>query len=663
MRTIGRATRGSGGGLGPRLGRLLNRAAAAGGYRLHVAAANLWRDQYNPLRGLTIRRAASLLEEGERGALADIQWTYRYVEMQDATLGALIERRTSAIQQLDWDIRTRDDVPGPKAATAAAQAAALRETYEGIGNLAAALEFLALASFRGYAHLEKVWQGGRLVELAPIEQWFWVRQGTAGPWLYNPEAKFGTTRGEPVPAERLVIREVRMPIDRVGIIAYVRKGLSQKDWDAYIESYGVPAVFILMPPDVPDGKADEYLTTAEQVAGDARGVLPNGADIKTVDAGARGNNPFLEHIRYQDEQLVLRGTGGLLTMLNDATGLGSGQSASHQKTFEAIARAEAAEISEVLRRAIDREVLARVTPGEPAWAYFDLAAREEMDSAAVVRDVAILARAGFAVSAEWVQEKTGYELAPAAPVPDAAERPGEPPEIRNREETPAETPEEGALAKLLSAALASDLHGAGKGLAETMQEELAGAVAEEVEEEAEEEMEDPDLQNTEPSDGVWRIVKGRRVFIRNPRRITAGKADGMLERGFTVRSKTGDHVRFGMELKAKLDAQPDGTARKELLEFARETVRAGEVKQVDVGGEIRTVYGKVWLVDEKGKGMLVIVDATGGYAFNYYPARAGKVARMFNRGDLLESGEQPPVEVLNAYSPLLAASWIEETVT
>jgi phage gp29-like protein len=470
MRHSGRAMVGLRGGLGPRLGRLLNRAAAATGYRLHVAAANLWRDQYNPLRGLTIRRAASLLEEGERGALADVQWTYRYVEMQDATLGALIERRTSAIQQLSWEIKTRDDVPAAKAATAAAQAAALRETYEGIGNLTAALEFLVLASFRGYSHLEKVWQGGRLVELAPIEQWFWVRQGTAGPWLYNAQAKFGVTSGEEVPAGRLVVREVRMPINRVGLIAYVRKGLSQKDWDAYIESYGVPAVFILMPPDVPDGKADEYLTTAEQVAGDARGVLPNGADIKTVDAGARGNNPFLEHIRYQDEQVVLRGTGGLLTMLNEATGIGSGQSESHQNTFEAIARAEAAEISELLRRTIDLEVLARATPGEPAWAYFELAAREEMDTTAVVRDVAILARAGFQVSAEWVKEKTGYELAPAAPAPEL-------PPLRNR----AEEPEEGALAKLLRAALATDLHGAGEGLAESMQEELAEAVAEEVE--------------------------------------------------------------------------------------------------------------------------------------------------------------------------------------
>lgn len=111
-----------------------------------------------------------------------------------------------------------------------------------------------------------------------------------------------------------------------------------------------------------------------------------------------------------------------------------------------------------------------------------------------------------------------------------------------------------------------------------------------------------------------------------------------------------------------MDTQPDGAARKELLEFARETVRVGEVRQVDVGGETRTVYGKVWHIEEKDKGILVIVDATDGYAFNYYPARAGKVSRLFNREGVLESGEQPPVEVLNAYAPLLAAFGIGATI-
>ena len=37
---------------------------------------NAWRDQYNPLRGMSLPRLVSLLEAGERGQFADLQWLY-----------------------------------------------------------------------------------------------------------------------------------------------------------------------------------------------------------------------------------------------------------------------------------------------------------------------------------------------------------------------------------------------------------------------------------------------------------------------------------------------------------------------------------------------------------------------------------------------------------
>lgn len=393
-----------------RLAGIMNRAAAAVTMRVHVAMANLWRDSYNPLRGLTISRAVSLLEEGERGAYADLQWTYRFIEMQDATLGALIERRTSAIQKLDWNIRVRDDIPQGKELVAARQEAALKDAYGRIGNLSAALEAMVMASFRGFAHLEKVTDAdGNIVELSPVEQWFWVRQGIYGAWKLNREAKFGTNHGEEVPLPRFIVREVARPVNRVALIAFIRKNLSQKDWDGFIETYGIPAVFVIMPPDVPSGKEEEYLETADAVVSDARGALPHGSDIKTVDNGARGNNPFKEHLAYQDEQIVMRGTGGLLTMLTQS-GSGTLAGNAHAATFEEIAKAEAAEISEVFRHQLDAGILARVTPGEPAYAYFELAANEETDTAAIVKDVRGLAAAGYRVSTSWIAEKTGYQV-------------------------------------------------------------------------------------------------------------------------------------------------------------------------------------------------------------------------------------------------------------
>lgn len=171
-----------------------------------------WRAQYNPLRGLTFQRAVSLLEEGERGAYADLQWTYRFIEKRDAVLRALVELRTSAIKKLDWDIKTVDcGDDAAKQATAEKQAAALRLAYERIGNLKEAVAFLALAQFRGYAHLEKVYAGDNpaagVVALQPVPQWHWCRDTLYGPWLYNAEAA-STNRGTPIEERHFIIREV-----------------------------------------------------------------------------------------------------------------------------------------------------------------------------------------------------------------------------------------------------------------------------------------------------------------------------------------------------------------------------------------------------------------------------------------------------------------------
>jgi len=84
-----------------------------------------------------------------------------------------------------------------------------------------------------------------------------------------------------------------------------------------------------LPPDIPAEREAEYQAQAEAIIGDARGTVPNGTKIHTVDSGARGQNPFAEHLRYQDELIVLAATGGKLTALTDSgTGTLAGGAAS-----------------------------------------------------------------------------------------------------------------------------------------------------------------------------------------------------------------------------------------------------------------------------------------------------------------------------------------------
>lgn len=413
------------GKVGALAGAIWNRAqqtAAAAAIRVHVAIANTWRDQYNPLKGLNIRRAVSLLEAGERGAYAELQWTYRFIEMQDATLGALIERRTSAVQEMSWNINIREGLEegSKEEALAEKQAELLKETYGRICNLKQAFETLVEASFRGFAHLEKVRVDDEIVELQPVEQWFWSRKGLNGPWLYDPKLGFGSISGEEWAPENLITREVARPINRVALVAYLRKNLSQKDWDGFIETYGIDPLFITLPPEVPADKVKDYQDSANAVVSNSRGVLPHGSEPKTINAGNRGSNPFKEHIDYQDAQMVLRGTGGKLTMLAES-GSGTLAGNAHADTFEAIAKAEAAEISEILQKAIDEEVLNDAFPGAEHYAYFEIAANEETDTKQVVSDVAELQKAGYKVKADQIEEKTGYEFEEEEPEKDEKE--------------------------------------------------------------------------------------------------------------------------------------------------------------------------------------------------------------------------------------------------
>jgi phage gp29-like protein len=382
-------------------------------YLKNLQLSTNWRAQYNPLRGLTIAQLVTMLEAAERGNYARLQWLYRFVEKRNSTLRAVLQRRQASMTRLDWDIRVRDmtNVASPRT-LAARQAAVLRDAYERIENLREAVTFLALAEFRGYAHLERHFDTrGRTTRLEPVPQWFWARLGPDAPWQYNAMARPGL----PMPDDpmldpaRFIYRENDSPIDEIAVIAHVRQSLSQKDWDGFVETYGLPPLFLELPPDIPAEREAEYQAQAEAIIGDARGTVPNGTKIHTVDSGARGQNPFAEHLQYQDQLIVLAATGGKLTALTES-GSGTLAGGAHQHAFDDITEAEAVMISEVFQQQFDRPLLEQQFPGQPQLVYFELAATRSLDPAEVINQALTLAKAGYEIDLAELSEKTGYRL-------------------------------------------------------------------------------------------------------------------------------------------------------------------------------------------------------------------------------------------------------------
>jgi len=393
---------------------------------------NRWREFYNPLRALTLPKLVSLLEAGERGQYADLQWMYYYMERSDPMIFSILQRRRAALLDSDWDIRATAQAPadgallgdpvvggddqngtGQDAVLAQEQVAFLREVYDGIENFRDALGFLFTGIFRGFAHLEKHFgDQDEIFRLEPVEQWFWVRDGMFGEWEYNENAVSGRVRGIPITRENFVIFE-SVALNRMLAMLYLRRIISQKDWDSYLEVFGIPSVFLIGPPGAGTDKEKEYQAIADDLVNNGRGYLPNGSDLKFVTGGG-GKPPFRDHLDYIDRQITMVGTGGLLTMLTES-GSGTLAGNAHRDTFLQIARGDAVTLSELFQREIDAPMLAQAFPGWPALAYFEFAPSSTDEASRVVQDVAQLAAAGFGVDPAELSEKSGYRLVPRPP--------------------------------------------------------------------------------------------------------------------------------------------------------------------------------------------------------------------------------------------------------
>ena len=369
--------------------------------------------QVNPLRGLTMQVAVDRFEEGERGIYADLQWLYRFIEKHDATLRAVKRRVIASVGKLDWSIKVRDELPEGKQDVANRQEALLRETYERIDNLQEAIDHITLSEFRGYSHLEKHWQkdGSDFVinHLEPVPQWHWVRKGIYAPWEFVEDARSGKHEGASIDPKNFIIREIEDPINEIALICFVRKQLSQKDWDGFVELYGIPYVFIEMPPFSDPKERDEFLLVAQMLMGDSRGVLPSGTKIHSPSSATRGVEPFSKHLGYQDQQIVLAATSGLLTVLTES-GSGTLAGGAHQETFDQIALALGKDVSEVFQKGVDKPLLEKRFPNEEPYAYFELEAEQEEDVAAVVEHAVKLSGVGYHMPVAELMERTGYEL-------------------------------------------------------------------------------------------------------------------------------------------------------------------------------------------------------------------------------------------------------------
>ena len=378
--------------------------------------AAAWIETVNPLRGMTAQRMQNLYDASRNGDTVHLQWLYNEIEKVDPTLLICAQRRRGALASLDWTIKTRSErrVRGFDAKLAEEQSAALEAAFGDaeMANFNDAVEHLAGAFFRGFAHILPVWSadGLSIRRFETLDQWNFCRDIQTGTWYWNPEANAYTDYSScrPIPDGEVVTMVAPYHIDYPAMTIYLRSAVGEKGWAKFVERFGIPPCILTLPSDIPNDQIGEWRRAAEKVAEGGSGAMPNGTGVNFCD-GARGINPFKDFIHNQRELVVLMSTGGMLTSLTEA-GSGTLAGNAHADTWAEIRRMDSAKIGSVINRDLAGRILDRAFPGKPHLAYFAFATEAVPSPGEVFDDASKARTAGYLVDKAQLEEMTGYKL-------------------------------------------------------------------------------------------------------------------------------------------------------------------------------------------------------------------------------------------------------------
>ena len=422
----------------------------------------IWLERTNPLRGLSISRATSMFDSARVWGSPRLQYAYNEIEATDPVLMTCVERRQSALAGLDYRFvasSSEDET------LANEQRDALDRFVSGIENFSEVLEHMDLAFFRGFSHVQPIWDGTKVQHVNLLDSWNFLRNDE-GQWLWNPACHETTGGLEPIgPDARLVSLVRKRAIDYPAIIIYIRHALGDRDWGRFIERYAIPPVHFEMAAGATDKDKPLYQEAGDAAHNGQNTIRPNGSHIDFA-AEARGADPFTPFIEHQDKYIVLLATGGTLTSLAQAD-TGSLAGGAQMEVWREIVARDGVKIAEALNRSLFRRYLELEFPGRPMAARFELS-NEAKPTADEIADLAgKLKTAGYTVDQAELEEAVGLKLVkdetPAPQLPFMNK------EVKRLSDSAVKEPEplNRSTAELLKA-FAADMSPAGKAVQELL---------------------------------------------------------------------------------------------------------------------------------------------------------------------------------------------------
>lgn len=369
------------------------------------------REQRVTLPYLTPQRCVQLFEHYRRGEFAPVALEWHQMEQVDYTLFPAHNRRQSALERMRWAVEADADAVGEDPALAELaeqQRKAALALLAKVDNLDSALVKLGEADFYGLAALEVCGSLETRMRWEVIEPWHLYQPLPNGPVFYNEQADTIPQRAEELERESVIIRTA--PAMHLPVMFLIsRMSHSEEQWDAFIDTYGLPNIFFELPAAMDERRALELDAIVKRLTGDGRGTMPNGTKIQTVETQQRDGTLFEQRGKWCRDAIISLVLGGTLTMETEA-GSGTLAGNAHADSFAELCEGSAAGIGAAVDEQFLRPLLRKVFPNQPILVSFEFRPVDAEDAQQVAQTLATLKTAGWQVSAETASEMLGFEV-------------------------------------------------------------------------------------------------------------------------------------------------------------------------------------------------------------------------------------------------------------
>ena len=378
-------------------------------------ASTAWLERTNPLVGMSITDLQHVFDSARGGDTQRLHWIFGEIESVNPTLMVCVDRRASAISNFSWSVSERASMD---CGLSNEQKDAAERFLSDIDNFSEALEHLDLAFFRGFAHVQPIWErDGTVRRIELLDSWNFVHRD--GAWYFNP-ACTGFSARDLVDCRdaRLmsVVRANRRHIDYPALGVHVRDAVGNRDWGRFLERHALPKPAVTMHAGATEDDRAMYLEAAECVENGQVSVWPNGANIADFAGGSRGVDPFSSFVKHQEETLVRLATGGTLGSIAES-GAGTLAGNAQADVWRSIVRRDSGVLARAVMSALVRPYLRQAFPGRPCAVDFAFDFSERPTPKEVFEMQALAKQGGYTIAQDELEEATGFTL---EKLPDAA---------------------------------------------------------------------------------------------------------------------------------------------------------------------------------------------------------------------------------------------------